>query len=364
MNALFLILTPLGALILAPYYAWSFGFTLYEWGWFAFFMVATGMSITAGYHRLWSHKSYKAHFLIRVFYAVWGACSCQNSILKWSSDHRSHHRFVDDGVKDPYAASNGFWYSHIGWVFRDYPRQVANFENVKDLMRDPVVRWQHKYYIPLVILTNAGIPLLLGWMHGRLFGTLILAFFLRVTLNHHFTFFINSLAHYWGRRPYSDANSSRDNALLAYVCYGEGYHNYHHTFQHDYRNGIRWWHFDPSKWVIRMFSWLGLTHDLKRANRVQIETARVMMELKNAMIKVESGGEAARFQGYLEQTHQQFVAALEEWARVKKQWRQKRASLGARIERIELRNRFLELKYQIKSNRRQWRLLLADLAAV
>ena len=365
MNTLFLTLTPLGALIFVPLYGFNYGFTLFEWSVFAVYMMATGMSITGGYHRLWAHKSYKAHFLIRLFYAVWGACSCQNSILMWASDHRTHHRFVDHKERDPYAATRGFWFSHIGWVLRDYPRYLPEFDNAKDLLRDPLVRWQHKYYLPLVVVTNAIIPLILGYLHGRLFGTVILAFLLRVTLNHHFTFFINSLAHYWGRRPYSDQNTSRDNDILALLSYGEGYHNFHHAFQHDYRNGIRWWQFDPSKWFIRSFSWVGMTKNLKRASKIQIEKARLKMQLKAAMEKIESGGEASQFKASLEKTYHHIIEDLNEWAKVKKQWYQaKTASFAARLEKVELRNRYLELKYGIKSKRRQWQILLAELAAI
>ena len=272
-NTLFLTLTPLGALTLVPYYGYTVGYTMFEWICFTFFLWITGLSITGGYHRLFSHKIYKAHFLVRLAYAIGGAAACQNSILNWSCDHRVHHRFVDDPIKDPYSASRGFWYSHMGWVMRNHPRYIDDFSNCKDLLRDPIVVWQHKYYWPLAVVTNGVIPLALGYMVGRPFGVFMLAFFLRVVLNHHFTFFINSLAHIWGSKPYSDQDSSCDNGILALFTYGEGYHNYHHTFQHDYRNGIRWWHFDPAKWLIRTFSFIGLAGDLKRTSKLQVEKA-------------------------------------------------------------------------------------------
>ena len=364
MNSLFLTLTPLAAITLIPLYGMNYGFTLYEWGWFVFYMFATGLSITGGYHRLWSHKTYKAHFLMRLFYAVWGACSCQNSILNWASDHRNHHRFVDQGDKDPYAASRGFWYSHIGWIMRNYPRLHPRNENVKDLAKDPIVRLQHRYYLQLVILTNAGIPLLLGYLHGRIFGTLLLCFLLRVVLNHHFTFFINSLAHIWGRRPYSDNNTSRDNFFLALFTYGEGYHNFHHTFQHDFRNGIRWWQFDPSKWIITTFSWVGLTRDLKRATKVQIEKARVNMQLQRALAKIGPRDEGCPLKERLEHGYHQFVETLNDWSQVRRKWyRVKRANIAAHLDLVELRDRYLELKFGLKLHRRRWRILLADLAA-
>ena len=364
-NTLFLTLTPIGALILVPYYALTVGFNFFELSVFAAYMAFTGLSITAGYHRLWSHKAYRTHFIFRLFYAIWGATSCQNSVLMWASDHRSHHRFVDHEDRDPYSATRGFFYSHMGWVMRNYPRHVNDLSNVKDLQKDPIVAWQHKYYWLIAVVTNGVIPLLLGFAIGRPFGVFILAFFLRVVLNHHFTFFINSLAHFWGAQPYSDQHTGRDNSVLALITYGEGFHNFHHTFQHDYRNGVRWWHFDPSKWLIRSCSWVGLAANLKQASKVQIEKAKLQMELKKALAKVGSDSESERIRTFLQKSYDQFVADLNAWTRVKKDWYQvKRAALAEGLERIELRNQYLALKAGLRVQRRQWRLLLADLAIV
>lgn len=363
LNTAFLTLTPIGALFLVPAYQYLIGFNLYEWSIFAFYMGATGLSITGGYHRLWSHKSYRAHFMVRLFYAIFGAAACQNSILAWSRDHRIHHRFVDDNDKDPYSAGRGFWYSHMGWVMRDYPRHIPDFSNCKDLQRDPIVMWQHKYYLPLAILTNGVIPFMLGWAVGRPLGVILLAFFLRVVLNHHFTFFINSLAHIWGKRPYSEASSARDNSLLAFLTYGEGYHNFHHTFQHDFRNGVRWWQFDPSKWLISMGSWVGLTRDLKKASKIQIEKARLKMQLQRALARAEDDAESARLREALEQAYAQVVSSLNEWSRVRKEWiASRKAHMAQKLDRVELRNKYLELKYTLKARRHQWRVLLAAMS--
>jgi len=362
-NIIFLTLTPIAALIAVPLYAVEIGFTFYEWFWFGFFMMATGIAITAGYHRLWSHKTYETHFLIRLWHAIWGACACQNSILNWSIDHRLHHRFVDQAGKDPYAASRGLWYSHIGWILRNEPRYVDDKSNVKDLLRDPIVRWQHKHYIAIAIITNAVVPLALGFAVGRPLGVFILAFLLRVVLNHHFTFFINSLAHFWGRRPYSDKDTSRDNPLLALFTYGEGYHNYHHTFQHDYRNGIRWWHYDPSKWMIRFCSWIGLARGLKRADKLKVEQARARMQLARALARLDELEHHAPFRTQLEQRYEGLVQAMNEWGRVRRKWLEvKNAAVAEKLERLELRTKYLELKYAVRLRRQQWRVALRELA--
>lgn len=122
-SVLVLTLTPIAAVIFIPYYAITYGFSLADWLWFAFFMMATGLSITAGYHRLWSHRAYKANAVLKIFFMLFGAGALQNSIIKWSSDHRKHHRFVDDKEMDPYAATKGFWYSHFGWMLRELPKK-------------------------------------------------------------------------------------------------------------------------------------------------------------------------------------------------------------------------------------------------
>ena len=225
------------------------------------------------------------------------------------------------------------------------------------------MRWQHKHYLALAIAVNGVLPLALGFAVGRPLGTFILAFLLRTVLNHHFTFFINSLAHIWGRRPYSEANSSRDNTLLALFTYGEGYHNYHHTFQHDFRNGIRWWHYDPSKWMITFCSWLGLARGLKRASKTKIEQARARIQLNRALQRLERVEADARpkLRECLEQRYERLVLALEEWASVRRKWlRAERAHMAERFDRIELRNHYLELKYALALRRRQWRMILAE----
>ena len=105
------------------------------------------MSITAGYHRLWSHKTYDANIVVRVILAIGGAMALQNSILHWSSDHRIHHRHVDDNDKDPYSAKRGLWFAHIGWMLREYQeKRYDDYRNCKDLQKDKVVMWQHNYY--------------------------------------------------------------------------------------------------------------------------------------------------------------------------------------------------------------------------
>jgi stearoyl-CoA desaturase (delta-9 desaturase) len=234
------------------------------------------MSITSGYHRLWAHRTYQAHWSVRLVYILFGTMALQHSVLVWASQHRTHHRHVDDVDRDPYSAKRGFWFSHIGWILRNYPSGVNDFTNAKDLERDPMVMFQHRWYVPLAVGLNFGGPLAFGFAFGNPIGALLLGGVLRLVVNHHLTFFINSLAHMWGSQPYTDENSARDNGALALITYGEGYHNFHHIFQNDYRNGVRWWQYDPSKWLISSLAWVGAVQGHRAGARAQAGARRAL----------------------------------------------------------------------------------------
>ena len=301
------------ALIGVPWYALSVGF---EWSAiiaFAVFAITTGISITAGYHRLWAHNAYKAHWSVRLVLALLGAATVQNSILSWVTGHRRHHRHVDDNDRDPYSAGRGLWFSHIGWMLRAWPSGREDLSNVKDLTRDPIVMWQHNHYLAITLTMNLAPPLLVGYFTGDWLANLLLMGVARLVFTHHTTFFINSLAHFWGRRPFSDENSARDNGIIAFFTYGEGYHNFHHRFQTDYRNGIRWFDYDPTKWLIRAASWFGLTWDLKRVDRFRIREAQVAMQLKLAEAQLATAADADKWRAVLEQEYEAFMHCLEQW---------------------------------------------------
>ncbi|WP_025822734.1 fatty acid desaturase [Shewanella marina] len=280
-NVILFSITTLAAITLLPWYGYQYGFETATWISFGLLSVYSGLSITAGYHRLWSHKAFQAHPIVRLIFALGGALALQNSALHWCSDHRIHHKHVDDNDKDPYSAKRGFWYSHIGWMLRDYQgSRYGDYRNVRDLSQDPIVAWQHKHYLLLVIIMNIGLPLLLGMIFGQIWGMLLLAGLGRLVLVHHCTFFINSLAHIWGSQPYTQKNTARDNGLIALLTYGEGYHNFHHLFEYDYRNGIRWWQYDPTKWLINLLAWGGLASKLRTCPEENIAQARITAQLE------------------------------------------------------------------------------------
>lgn len=276
LNTIFLIITPLvgivGTIILA-----SHGMIMWQTWLFALvFCLTMGFCVTAGYHRLFSHRSYKAAWPIRLFFAIMGAGIFEGSVLEWSTDHRVHHRYVDT-EKDPYNINQGFFHAHIGWlIFLDPSRR--DFSNVDDLAKDPVIAFQHKYFIPLAILIGFIFPMAVGALWGNAFEALIVAGFLRVFINHHVTFLINSLCHYVGKRPYSMEETARDNWVTAFLTLGEGFHNFHHKFPLDYRNGIRLFDFDPTKWLIYSLSLVGLTKNLQRVSDHKILQYKIRAE--------------------------------------------------------------------------------------
>ena len=218
-----------------------------------------------GYHRLFSHLSFKAKTPVKLFTLLFGACAFENSALDWSSDHRKHHKHVDH-EDDPYDISKGFFWAHIGWLlFKLGPEKPM--DNVNDLKRDSLVMWQHRWCFTVAFLLGFGVPVILGYLWGGpegAVGAFLLGGVLRVFSVQHSTFFINSMCHSVGKRPYSSRCSARDSAIMALFTFGEGYHNYHHEFQHDYRNGVKRSNFDPTKWTIWILEKIGLVSDLRR----------------------------------------------------------------------------------------------------
>ncbi|WP_218355148.1 acyl-CoA desaturase [Alteromonas lipotrueiana] len=355
-NALVFIVTGAIAFVGVPLWAAYIGFDAVEIITAVVLFYFTGMSITAGYHRLWSHKTYDANIVVRVVLAIGGAMALQNSILHWCSDHRIHHRYVDDNDKDPYSARKGLWFAHIGWMLREYQsHRYDDYRNCKDLQKDSVVMWQHKYYLPIVLISNFGITGFLGWLNGDILGMILFAGVFRLVMVHHVTFFINSLAHFWGRQPYTDKNTARDNGVLAFFTFGEGYHNYHHIFEYDYRNGIRWYQFDPTKWLIRGLAYMGMTYNLRRVPEERIEKARIAMQLQQASEKVSQLPNAEEIMQKIQEEYDLLMQRMSDYYTAKKRLMKVRQKCIKRsVERIELDFNYKELKNSLALQREKW----------
>ncbi|USD67775.1 fatty acid desaturase [Vibrio sp. SCSIO 43136] len=350
------------AVVAAPWYGLTQGYSVWHWVWLVITFSFCNLSITAGYHRLWSHKAFQAHSSLRFIFGLGGAFALQNSALHWSSDHRVHHKHVDNNDKDPYSAKRGFWFSHMGWMLRHYNKATySDYGNCRDLQKDKIVMWQHKYYVPLAILMNLGVPLLLGIIYQDIIGMLLMVGAVRLVLNHHTTFFINSLAHIWGSQPYTDKNTARDNGILAFFTFGEGYHNYHHIFENDYRNGIYWWQYDPTKWLIKSCEFLGLASKLRKPTQLKIEKARAQMSLKKAQDNLTKLQNAQQFSDKLQLEFDALVAQMTEYYELKKQLLEsKRENLARKYEYSVLKLRCEQIKVGLDTQRNQWEQTIAE----
>lgn len=354
--AIVLLSTLFLAIAIVPWYLWTHGVGMGVWVAFAILMAWTGLSITAGYHRLWSHKSYEAHPVVKYILLLGATLAVESSVFDWCSGHRSHHRHVDDEYDDPYSSRRGFWFSHMGWMLRKYPSGQYDYKNIPDLKKDKLLALQHKYYGFWVIATNVVVLAMIGWITGDMLGTFLIAGLLRLVLTHHFTFFINSLCHMFGTRPYTDENTARDNGLLAIVTWGEGYHNYHHYFQYDYRNGVKWWQYDPTKWIIGLLAKVGLASNLKRVDDLTIKHAELTMQFKRAQERIATGGEPslderlAAFKERISAEYDEFTKTVEEWQALKaKAIELKRAELADRLNEADekLKAQFAQIETKI-----------------
>jgi len=271
-NIAFLALTPVIGIAGTLAYAVAFGIRWWEPALFLVLFGLVSFSITAGYHRCFAHKAYECHPAVQALYLFFGSMAFQNSALKWASDHREHHRYVDKDW-DPYDIRRGGLWAHVLWLFYQEPPGRA-YDNVPDLQANRLVRWQFRWNSAMGLVAGLGIPTLVGAFFGRPLGGLLWGGFLRIVVIHHTTFLVNSLAHLSGRRPYSEATSARDNALLSFITNGEGYHNFHHKFPSDFRNGVRWYQWDPTKWLISVLRALGLARRLVQTPESVVEKAR------------------------------------------------------------------------------------------
>jgi stearoyl-CoA desaturase (Delta-9 desaturase) len=314
----FLIGTLFLSLTAVPAYLWFFGIDWFQMALFFVMFCACGFSITLGYHRLYSHLTFQAHWIVRLFTLIFGAGAFENSVLLWACEHRSHHKHVDH-EEDPYCISKGFFHAHIGWLmFKLKP--FPPFDNVADLQKDALVVLQHRYIHWIGTLVAFVFPAILGFAWGgwiSALGGFLIAGVARVVVLQHCTFCINSLCHYLGKQPYSSKCSARDSWLMAIVTLGEGYHNYHHQFQHDYRNGVKPWQLDPTKWIIWTLSKLGFVSKLRRVPTERILLAEFAETQRQLEAKLASPGLTDAGSAYIASAYHRLQATAQQWTQCK-----------------------------------------------
>jgi stearoyl-CoA desaturase (delta-9 desaturase) len=283
------VVLPLVGVVAAVWHLWGRALTPADLAIFVGLYLATGFGITVGYHRLFTHQSFVAHPALRAALAVAGSMAVQGPVLRWVADHRRHHQFSDrpGDPHSPHLARDdgddqtltglllGLWYAHVGWFFDAEKASARRY--APDLLRDPVVRRVDGWYPAWVALTLALPAALSAWargdadaaMTGMLFGGLT-----RVFVVQHVTWSVNSVCHTFGRRPFATRDESRNNAAMALLSLGEGWHNNHHAFPTSSRHGLLWWQFDASWLVIVALERLGLVRDVRVARSERVRNRR------------------------------------------------------------------------------------------
>lgn len=234
-------------------------FLPFSWDWIAlgagmFFIRMFG--VTAGFHRYFSHRTFKTSRVMQFVFALLGCLSVQQGALWWSAHHRRHHRYSGSKNDIHSPEQRGFFWAHVGWTLSlEYDH--SDLDNIKDFTKYPELVWLDKYYsIPAIIL---------GYVIWATLGTsaFVWGYLVSLVLNYHCTFIINSLCHMFGSRRFKTTDDSRNSFILALLTLGEGWHNNHHHYQQSARQGMFWWELDISYMILKGMSYLGLIWDLK-----------------------------------------------------------------------------------------------------
>jgi stearoyl-CoA desaturase (delta-9 desaturase) len=262
------VILPLVGFVAVIVSLWGRGFHWVDCGLLLGMYVLTGLGITVGYHRLFTHRAFETSTVVQFALAVLGSMAVEGPLLKWVAMHRRHHQHSDthEDPHSPHEQGNGFlgvlrglWHAHVGWFFQPDPPNLPHY--VKDLHQSGVLRTTSRLF-PLWVILGVLIPAALG---GLLTGTwsgvatgLLWGGLARIFLVHHVTWSINSICHLWGSQPFRTGDQSRNNIVFGVLGLGEGWHNNHHAFPTSARFGLRWWQIDPGYWFIRVLAILGL----------------------------------------------------------------------------------------------------------
>jgi stearoyl-CoA desaturase (delta-9 desaturase) len=267
------IVLPFAALIAAVPLLWGWGLSWLDVGLALFFFYFSGLGVTVGYHRLFTHNSFKAKRPMRIMLAVMGSMAVQSPPITWVADHRRHHAFSDrEGDPhspwlfgtSPWALARGFWHAHMGWIFE---RDVTNKQRfAPDLMADKDIVRVNKLFIPLTVATFL-LPALIGGLVTMSWWGALTAFFwagfVRVAILHHVTWSTNSICHMIGERPFKSRDKAANFWPLAILSFGESWHNLHHADPTCARHGVQRGQIDTSARLIWIFERFGWVYDVR-----------------------------------------------------------------------------------------------------
>lgn len=265
---------------------WGIAFNWVYLAIFAGMYLATAVGITVGYHRLFTHRSFKTSKTVTAILAVLGSMAVEGPVIQWVGVHRKHHQHSDDhdDPHSPHGHGTGFlsmlkgmWHSHMGWLFHAHPRGIARY--TRDLRKDKLISRISKLF-PLWVVIGLALPALLGGLFTLSWTGVLLGFLwgglVRIFLVHHVTWSINSVCHIWGARPFDNHDESTNNAIFGVLGLGEGWHNNHHAFPASARHGLRWWQLDVSYIIIWVMSKIGLAHGVRVPTKDRIIAKQAM----------------------------------------------------------------------------------------
>lgn len=269
------ILLPVVGLIAAIVYAWGWGIGWTEVLLMLGMYVATGLGITVGYHRLFTHSSFTTGPIVTTVFAVLGSMAFEGPLLRWVAFHRCHHQHSDKD-QDPHSPHHhgtgvvgvlrGFFNAHMGWMLLRSQHENNLDRYVKDFKQNRLVTWISRAF-PLWSAVSLLLPALIGGLISMSWTGVFLGFIwgglVRILVVHHITWSVNSVCHLWGTRPYNSHDESRNNPIVGVLAFGEGWHNNHHAFPTSARHGLAWWQFDLSYVVIRVLALLGMADNIR-----------------------------------------------------------------------------------------------------
>jgi stearoyl-CoA desaturase (delta-9 desaturase) len=301
------VVVPLLGFVVALVLLWGVAFNWVYLGLLAGMYLVSAVGITVGYHRLFTHRSFKTPKPVAILFAAMGSMAMEGPVLQWVATHRKHHMYSDRNG-DPHSPHThdssgavgvlrGMWHAHVGWIlecktflsvrdgFSCVPQSLSRY--VPDLERDRWCRWMSMSF-PVWAVLGFVVPAALGGLLTMSWTGVLLGFIwgglVRVFLLHHVTWSINSVCHIWGSRPFESHDQSRNNPILGILALGEGWHNGHHAFPASARHGLRWWEFDASYLLIVAMSWVGLASDVRVPARERIEAKRIRRRARRVRV--------------------------------------------------------------------------------